>query len=126
MASWLPAHGMAPWFNYIGQPSSFSARLDPSTVAPGGVTRVELVVSLEPGYHTYDIDQPDEPAVATVIELQVSEPLKAAGVWTGTPPITKFEVDLGKRINTHLGPARWWQEIEVPAGTPAGNCRHHA
>jgi len=110
-----------PGGGQVGEfPASVSVRFVPESAAPGATVKLEITVTLDLGYHTYDIVQPDEKAVATIISLEKTDPLTAVGDWLGTPPEEKYEPDIKKRHFLHNVSPMWWQEFRVPADAELG------
>jgi thiol:disulfide interchange protein DsbD len=101
-------------------PASSSARITPTTAKPGDTVKLEVTVKLDPGYHTYDIEQPDLKAFATKIMLESTGRLKPSGRWSGTKPEEKNDEILGGRIRLHETSPTWSQELRVPADASAG------
>jgi thiol:disulfide interchange protein DsbD len=95
-------------------------KVEPEIVRAGETVKLEVAVTLDPSFHTYDLDQPDLPAVASQITLEIKDPFKLLGDWIGTPAEEKFDEILKKRILVHHGSPTWWQEIQVAADAAPG------
>lgn len=101
-------------------PASVTVKLEPKSVKPGETVKLEVSVMLDPGYHTYDLEQPELPAVASQLTLDSNEPLDLIGGWIGTPPVEKLDDVLNKRIFVHHNEVTWSQEIRVAADAAPG------
>jgi thiol:disulfide interchange protein len=95
-------------------------KLVPTAVNPSDVVRLEVSVTLDPGFHTYGLVQPELKELASEITLDALGPLEPAGEWSGTPAEEKVDEVLEKRIFIHHTGPTWERELKVPAGTPPG------
>lgn len=99
-------------------PASVSASIAPADALPGKSARIHVNVTLDPGFHTYDIVQPEMKEVATQLSLSVPAPLQTVGDWTGTPPEEKVENQ--KTIFVHNEGPSWEIDLKIPGETLPG------
>ncbi|MBI3468113.1 MAG: thioredoxin family protein, partial [Planctomycetes bacterium] len=104
----------------VANPASVSARITPATAKPGDTVNLEVTAKLDPGYHTYDVEQPELKALATQIILERTDPLRGSGRWTGTPVEEKNDELLGGRIRLHETSPTWSQAFKIPADAATG------
>ena len=64
-------------------PASVSARLSPATAAPGDIVKIQIAVTLDIGFHTYDIVQSDMKDLATQLTVDLPDQLQAVGDCSG-------------------------------------------
>jgi thiol:disulfide interchange protein DsbD len=107
----------------LGFPASVSAQIVPDKARPGERVTLEVTVELQPGYHTYAIEQPDLKAVATKIALDPDGALEPSGMWTESPPHAKNDDILKALINIHEDKATFYHELIVPADAAVGDRR---
>src|SRR5262245_37394948 len=106
-----------PGLGFGGLPATISVKLVPATVAPGDSVKIQVAVTLDVGFHTYDIVQSDMKDLATQLTVDLPDQLHAAGDWTGTPPDEKVEDQ--RSIFVHNSSPTWELELKVTADARA-------
>jgi suppressor for copper-sensitivity B len=124
---WLSACGVAgaqqlsqqPRIGLGSYPAIVSAKLAPATAAPGDTVKVQVTATLDDGFHTYDIVQPDMKDVATQLTVELPDSLQVVGDWTGTAADERTENE--KTIFVHYTSPTWELELKVAGDTAAGD-----
>ena len=85
-----------PWFDKAVK--KVEASFEPAEAKPGQTVVFKLTVSLNPGYHTYPVVQPDKAAAGMVNKLAFPDPAGVVFVGETRDPLdfkTKAEPELG-------------------------------
>jgi thiol:disulfide interchange protein DsbD len=100
-------------------PGTWSARVEPAQVKPGGDAKLLLTIKLEPGWHVYSLTQPAPPRALRIV-LEENPLFTLAGEIQQPKP--KVEFDPNFQINTQFfeGTATFTVPLKVAADAPVG------
>ena len=107
---------------YSQNPINWSLKAGATTkpLKPGDRFNVQVIASIEPGWHLYAITQPAGGPTPTQITLSSGQHFKAGGAVKSPPSITEFDENFGIDTEFFVGTATFTLPVMVVGDAPAG------
>ena len=87
---------------------------------PGDTFKVELLASIEAGWHLYSTDQTEGGPIPTRISLPPDQPFKLAGAIESSEPKTAMDPNFNLMTEYYEEQAAFWIPVKVAADAAAG------